>query len=270
MAEREKTLRERAWTVEEVDDLDSRLDRLRATYDMYFRGIERAEPLTLRKQVYRLVLQANPALINNTGLRFRLRNLVQRFNIYQNHWNRVLIQIERGTYRPAIERAKRRGAGGAASDGGGSPHLRRRRERMRKQRGEDAPAEPGQTAAVAGEQPAPPASRAEAAPASGAEATPAPERAAQQAARARAAQAPAARAGEGAGAGAGGYKSVYEELIRQRQSRQQSVAGMSYELIAKRLEASRQSIMARSGCRDVRFAVTVEDGKVKLKAVPQK
>ncbi len=260
MAEREKSLRERGWTVEEVDDLSTKLDRLRATYDMYFRGIERTEPQTLRKQVYRLVLQARPSLISNTGLRFRLRNLVQRFNIYQNHWNRVLLQIERGTYRPAIERAKRQGRHEASRPL--SAHQRRRRERLRKQRGDEEPAQPEgapaeqQAVAASAQQPA------------GEGGAPQDASPAQRAARARAVR--AQREASGGRGGGSDYRSVYDELIRQRQSRSQSVAGMSYDLIAKRLEASRRSIMARSGCRDVRFAVTVEGDKVKLKAVPQK
>ena len=35
----------------ELDDLETRIDRLRALYEQYFLGIEKMEPLTARKEV---------------------------------------------------------------------------------------------------------------------------------------------------------------------------------------------------------------------------
>ena len=52
--------KDRPWTVEEVDDLEQSIERLRALYDLYFQGIERLEPIQARKNVFRRVIKINP------------------------------------------------------------------------------------------------------------------------------------------------------------------------------------------------------------------
>ncbi|MBM4319868.1 MAG: hypothetical protein FJ125_07885 [Deltaproteobacteria bacterium] len=64
------------------------------------------------------------------------------------------------------------------------------------------------------------------------------------------------------------YKQVYADLLSKRTECRQGTEGMSFEAIAQRMEASRASLIASSGYRDVTFKVVVEDGKAKLKAVP--
>ncbi len=255
MAERERPLKDRAWTTEEVDDLEKRLDRLRSLYEMYFQGVERVEPLTLRKQVYRLVLQANPGLIHNTALRFRLRSLIQRFNVYQNYWNRVMMQIERGTYK--------RGRVGRKDDGPRSPHMRRRLERLLKRQGRSLPEE--ERASTEGAEPGGAAKGRERA----SEAGEPPKAQARERAVRDGAQG-SGKASSRAPHPRPDFKDVYQNLITKRQACNQSVEGMTYDRIARRLAASRASIIASTGCKDVRFEVQVVNGKTKLKAIPIK
>lgn len=49
--------------------------------------------------------------MRNTGARFRFQTLVQRFTSYQTYWNRILRQMEEGTYRRDVARAQRLGLG---------------------------------------------------------------------------------------------------------------------------------------------------------------
>ena len=91
-----------------VEDLETRLDRLRALYDQYFMGFERLEPLVPRKEVDRRIYILRKEQIRNTGLRFRFNMLIQRYNTFQTHWARVCRQIEDGTYKHHVLRAKRR------------------------------------------------------------------------------------------------------------------------------------------------------------------
>jgi hypothetical protein len=91
-----------------IADVESRLDRLRALYDQYFMGFERLEPLVPRKEVDRRMYLLRKEHIRNTRLRFRFNMLVQRYNMFQAQWARVCRQIEEGTYRRQILRAKRR------------------------------------------------------------------------------------------------------------------------------------------------------------------
>jgi len=84
---------------EAIADLEKRLDRLRALYDMYFTGIERIEPSIQRKDVDRRVYQLRKEQIRNTGLRFRFNMLVQRYNTMLTYWMRVARAIEEGRWR---------------------------------------------------------------------------------------------------------------------------------------------------------------------------
>jgi hypothetical protein len=91
-----------------VAELESRIDRLRSLYDMYFMGIERLEPLVPRKDVERRMAALRKEQIRNTGLRFKFNVIIQRFNTYQTYWLRIARQIEQGTYRRDVMRATAR------------------------------------------------------------------------------------------------------------------------------------------------------------------
>src|SRR5512138_1567429 len=72
-----------------LDKLEQKVDRLKVLYDQYFMGIEKVEPLVPRKEVNRTILNLAKIQIRNTGLRFRYRTLVQRFNVHITYWNRI-------------------------------------------------------------------------------------------------------------------------------------------------------------------------------------
>ena len=52
-----------------IDELEQRVERLRALYDQYFMGIEKIEPGVLRKDVDRRVWVLRREQIRNTGMR---------------------------------------------------------------------------------------------------------------------------------------------------------------------------------------------------------
>ena len=92
----------------EVDDLESRIDRLRALYEQYFMGLEKMEPATLRGEVDRKLWAMRKKRIQNTGLRYRLQMLIQRYNTFQQYWQRITREMERGTYMRDVLRVARR------------------------------------------------------------------------------------------------------------------------------------------------------------------
>jgi len=266
--------KDRPWTVEEVDDLEQSIERLRALYDLYFQGIERLEPIQARKNVFRRVIKINPAAVANTGLRFRLRNLIQRFSVYQAYWNRIAMQIEAGTYtrerlrgarrrdqeeqKPGARRPRRgRGQPRAVEDEAASPPIAST-EPSRGGAATSSAASATSAASAASATPTRPAPAAVASPVATVTTTaPAPA-------------APPVRSTPAAVVDRSSqYRSVYDELIRRRQECQQGTEGMSFDLIAQRLDATRASLMASSGCQDVQFRVIVEGGKAKLKGVPR-
>jgi hypothetical protein len=91
-----------------VDDLESRVERLRAIYDQYFMGIERLEPLILKKEVERRIWMLRREQIRNTAMRFKLQTTIQRYNTFQQYWQRICREIENGTYTRDVARAAER------------------------------------------------------------------------------------------------------------------------------------------------------------------
>ncbi|WP_437814377.1 MXAN_5187 C-terminal domain-containing protein [Sorangium sp. So ce1078] len=92
----------------ELEELETRIERLRALYEQYFMGIERLEPLIPRKDVERRIWVMRREQIRNTGLRFKFQMLIQRYNTFQQYWGRVSREIENGTYRRDVIRAAKR------------------------------------------------------------------------------------------------------------------------------------------------------------------
>jgi hypothetical protein len=90
-----------------VEELEKRLERVRATYDAYFLGLERRPPEVARQQVHHKLLELQGVPIVNTALRFRFQNLVQRFTQLAGHWSRTMREIEAGTYRRDLLKAAR-------------------------------------------------------------------------------------------------------------------------------------------------------------------
>ena len=91
-----------------VKELEDRVERLRALYDQYFMGIEKVEPLTQRKDVDRRLWILRREQIRNTALRFRLQQIVSRYNTFGMYWQRILREIENGTYKRDLARAVKR------------------------------------------------------------------------------------------------------------------------------------------------------------------
>ncbi|HKQ71492.1 MAG TPA: MXAN_5187 C-terminal domain-containing protein [Polyangiaceae bacterium] len=99
---------EAAELAEQIEELENRVERLRAMYEQYFMGIERIEPLIARKDIDRRLWILRREQIRNTGMRFKLQTTVQRYNTYQQYWQRITREIENGTYQRDLGRAAKR------------------------------------------------------------------------------------------------------------------------------------------------------------------
>jgi hypothetical protein len=95
-----------------IDDLEKKLERLRALYEQYFLGIEKLEPTIPRRDVDRLLYQLRKIRITKTVTRFRFQQQVQRYNTLSTYWTRVIRQIEEGTYRRTLMTNQQAGAAG--------------------------------------------------------------------------------------------------------------------------------------------------------------
>jgi hypothetical protein len=66
------------------------------------------------------------------------------------------------------------------------------------------------------------------------------------------------------------FKQIFEQFVSVKKSCNEPIAGLVYERFAEKLVRNREDLMAKTGCREVRFTVYVKDGKAALKATPVK
>lgn len=66
------------------------------------------------------------------------------------------------------------------------------------------------------------------------------------------------------------FKSVYDQFVALKQSCNEPTSGLTYQKFSEKLIKNRDELMAKTGCKDVRFTVYVKDGKAALKATPVK
>jgi hypothetical protein len=91
-----------------LSDAEVQLSRIKHLYEQWFQGIERIEPQIPRKQFDRALHELRKTKPRNTALRFRFQTLIQRYTTLQTYWRRIGRQIEEGTYRRDLLRARRR------------------------------------------------------------------------------------------------------------------------------------------------------------------
>ena len=92
-----------------LEELETRLERLRALYEQYFMGLEKIEPSVARKDVDRRIYLLRREKIRNTAKRFKLQTIIQRYNTFQQYWQRICREIENGTYKRHLLKAQRKG-----------------------------------------------------------------------------------------------------------------------------------------------------------------
>ncbi|HEY5925266.1 MAG TPA: MXAN_5187 family protein [Kofleriaceae bacterium] len=66
------------------------------------------------------------------------------------------------------------------------------------------------------------------------------------------------------------FKSVYDQFVAVKQSCNEPTSGLTYQKFSEKLIKNRDDLIAKTGCKEVRFTVYVKDGKAALKATPVK
>ena len=94
----------------EIDEFEKELHELRATYELYFMGVEKIEPITQRDLIKARLRRWQELRPRNTALRFRVQQLKARLVSLENYWQRTNRQREAGTYRRDRARVERRAA----------------------------------------------------------------------------------------------------------------------------------------------------------------
>ncbi len=84
---------------EQLTELDQNLKRLRIEYDQYFMGNMKRPPQVLQGKVQKVVAYFSNKMPRNTAQKFRFNQLNSRYQMYRQHWGRVMRQMEEGTYK---------------------------------------------------------------------------------------------------------------------------------------------------------------------------
>jgi len=127
----------------DLDELETKIKKLRLAYEKYFAGVERVQPMDEHNRVKAALRRLRADYSVNTARKFRLQQLQATLITHESYWNRICRQIEEGTYRRHQLKAERLQAQRQAEE-----------EARRLQREERAKAAGGE-AARAVEQPAP-------------------------------------------------------------------------------------------------------------------
>ncbi|MFT3696119.1 MAG: MXAN_5187 C-terminal domain-containing protein [Kofleriaceae bacterium] len=90
-----------------LDVVDKTLDRLKTLYEQYFLGIQKQAPTFIHNDIERKLRDLTQMQLRNTGLRYRLATLQQKFGSYNSYWRRTLRQIENGTYQRQLQKIGR-------------------------------------------------------------------------------------------------------------------------------------------------------------------
>ncbi len=89
-------------------ELEAEIAELHAAYDQYFLGLERRPPAEKHKAVKKLMGELRGAFVNSTPVKFRISNLQQRLNTFERLWERTLLEIENGTYKRDVFKARKK------------------------------------------------------------------------------------------------------------------------------------------------------------------
>lgn len=88
--------------LEEIEDflkeLESNIKRVKVLYDQFFMGFEKREPSREREKLKKIFRNSNLHRHKKAAVKFRFMNLLSTFSTMQNYWDRILKQMELGTF----------------------------------------------------------------------------------------------------------------------------------------------------------------------------
>jgi hypothetical protein len=93
---------------EEIDELEEALSTLHVLYEKYFLGIDRRPPDQERKKVSTRMRELRTTMVKNTALKFRIQTQFAKLISFERMWDRTLREMEEGTYKRDVFKAKLR------------------------------------------------------------------------------------------------------------------------------------------------------------------
>ena len=222
---------------QEVDSVEAQLHALRGQYEQYFLGMEKRPPTKAHEQFRKRLATLRTVPSRNSALSFRIQSLQASAATYERLWTKTLQEMEDGTYRRDVFKA-----------------------RLRRKSKPEVPAAPApataQTTAAAGTKPA----------ATGKVASVAKPETPQAPAEPQihiAGTAPPDPLGETR------LRSVYRAYVEAKRKCNEDTTRLSFDAVAESLKRQVPELLERHKVRDVEYRVFVKDGKAILRAVPK-
>lgn len=95
---------------EDLDQLEEAMTGLQVLYEKYFLGIDRRPPDAQRRQVSEKMRVLKTTQVKNTALKFRIQTMFAKLISFERMWDRTLREMEEGTYKRDVFKAKLREA----------------------------------------------------------------------------------------------------------------------------------------------------------------
>jgi hypothetical protein len=83
---------------QELLAIEQAMRTLEITYEQYFAGVEKREPLKNREDLTRQIRQFANRRIQQTDLRFKYQNMATRFHSISGYWDRILRLMDEGKF----------------------------------------------------------------------------------------------------------------------------------------------------------------------------
>ncbi len=226
---------------DEIAELSEEVEALRAAYEQYFIGVERRPPTMRHDRLKKRVTAVQTTTVKQTAAKFKAQTLNNKLLTYERLWTRTLQEIEAGTYRRDVYKAKLH----------------------RKDDPKPAAPPPAAVAAapVAGKPAGPGVAPTAGAPASGAAGKP------QAAAPARAQATPvAAPSGQLSEAK---LHAIYDAYVMAKKRCNEDISKLSFDSVANTLRQQVPALIKQHNAKSVEFKVVIKDGKAVLRALPK-
>lgn len=203
---------------------------LKVAFERYFNGVDRIPPTREHDEVKRQLRTALTIRGGPTAVRFRLQSLKARLVTYEHYWTRILLQIEKGTFRRLLAESERR-------------------QLVAERQPPPAPAPDSESEAESDE--------------------PAPARASQSGRHRimlpRPPPLPTQRPNLPAGMDSGETRELFKQFVAAKKAAGEPISGLTYGKLVDKLSRELPDLRAKHG-GEIRFEVATVDGKVRLRA----
>ncbi len=215
-----------------MNEVEALMKVVKVDYELYFLQVARITPGAKDKQLATKVREMDRHFTINTQLKFKRNALRSRYGALRTQWDRIMGQIEAGTYRRHRVVADRHEA-------------ERRAWEIRREQAREAESA-GESAAEGDDDPAP----------------------AKPAARERPESKRKVKLPKGVYSESSSQ--LFGAFVAAREKTGEGTQGLDERKLQLTLKQHAKAIKARTGAKHVAFRVAVEDGKTRVKVIPIK